>query len=524
MKKLLLVFTVLVVLLSLSACTQRTTTAAGSWDPYRRPITIITHVAPGGGMDVATRKFIEVARNYTDATFVVENRVGGGTLIASDAVLGMPADGYTIFGAAMSNVASVIALDRNRDHYIFGYEWIAQIQRDPGSINITTEQRDSGLTFLSLIEDAKALNEIGQRQNWVGPSVGGTKHIDAMVIWETIGIEAQWIPFDSGPLAAAALLGGQGIAQSGNPFDTIGRDLWVAAVAAPYRLPGFEDSPTFAELGFPELNEIHMWRGYAVRRGTPPEMISWFQDLVSKITVNQDWIDFNTGNAITPVAIFTEEFTETIERTIAENEYYLRKLGLLYEEDMAVQLGVFMNPLFQILLFAVFMGLVFAVIRLFKKLKPYTGQLLVLAGIFWIGLLSFIISFSFPPPSGLMASNTDASTIPRVWFYALIPSMVFALIPIFSGKETPHEKWGGGLKNVWIILAALVVSVILFQFIGYYISSALFVVITLWILGVRKKIQLIALPLGWVAFSYIVFARVLFVRLPVGSIFSGLFY
>jgi len=331
MKKLVLMFAALAVFLSLSACTPREarTAAAGPWSPTRRPITIITHVAPGGGMDVATRKFIEVARNYTDATFVVENRAGGGTLIASNAVLNMPADGYTIFAAAMSNIASVVALDRNRDHYIHGYYWIAQIQRDPGSINITNAQRDAGVTFHSLIEDARALNAIGQRQNWVGPSVGGTKHIDAMVIWGATGIEAQWIPFESGPLASAALLGGQGVAQSGNPFDTVGRDLWVAAVAAPERLPGFEDSPTFAELGFPELNEIHMWRGYAVRRGTPPEMIEWFQNLVAQVTVNQDWINFNASNAVTPVAVFTEEFTETIERTVAEAEYFLRLLGLL---------------------------------------------------------------------------------------------------------------------------------------------------------------------------------------------------
>jgi hypothetical protein len=122
-----------------------------------------------------------------------------------------------------------------------------------------------------------------------------------------------------------------------------------------------------------------------------------------------------------------------------------------------------------------------------------------------------------------MASNTNASTIPRVWFFALIPSTILALIPIFTGKETPDEKWGGSLKNVGIILAALIICVIMFQFIGYYISSALFVVVTLWVLGIRSKIQLIALPLGWIVFSYVVFARILYVRLPIGSVFSGLF-
>jgi len=286
-------------------------------------------VAPGGGMDVATRKFIELARKYTDATLIVDNQVGGGTLLASDAVLNLPADGYTIFAAAMSNVASVISLNRDRNHYVYGYHWIAQIQKDPGAIIITNAQKAKGVDIKSLIEDAKAMNARGQRQNWVGPSVGGTKHIDAMVIWETVGIECQWIPYDSGPLAAAALLGGQGAAQSGNPFDTVGRELWCAAIAAPQRLKGFEDTPTFAELGYPQLNGIHMWRGYAVKKGTPPEMIKWFQDLVGKITVDQEWKDFNAASAIEPVAIFTEEFSKTIEETIESNEFFLKELGLL---------------------------------------------------------------------------------------------------------------------------------------------------------------------------------------------------
>ena len=336
MKKLFSVLAIFVVFFSLVTCTPRQSASApasmsgerGVWNPTR-PITITTHVAPGGGMDVATRKFIELSRKYTDATIVVDNQVGGGTLIASDAVLNQPADGYTIFGAAMSNVASVISLGRNRNHYVYGYEWIAQIQKDPGAIIIRNEQKNAGVTFHSLIADAKALNTAGRRQNWVGPSVGGTKHIDAMKIWDAVGIEGQWIPYDSGPLAAAALLGGQGDAQSGNPFDTVGRDLWCAAIAAPQRLPGFEDSPTFAELGFPELNEIHMWRGYAVKKGTPPEMIAWFQDLVAKITVDPEWIEFNAGSAIAPVAIFTEEFTKTVEETMTETEYFLTLLGLL---------------------------------------------------------------------------------------------------------------------------------------------------------------------------------------------------
>ena len=191
-----------------------------------------------------------------------------------------------------------------------------------------------------------------------------------------------------------------------------------------------------------------------------------------------------------------------------------------------IEFGKFLsvlNPLFHFLIMIVFLGLIFAATWFFKKLRPYTGQILLLASVFWFCLLFYLISFAFPIPTGLMASNTNASTIPRVWFFALLPSTLLALFPIFTGKETPDEKWGDSIKNVGIILTVLIFSVAMFQFIGYYISSAIFIVVTLWILGTRSKIPLIAVPLGWVVFSYLVFARVLHVRLPIGSIFSGLF-
>ena len=179
-----------------------------------------------------------------------------------------------------------------------------------------------------------------------------------------------------------------------------------------------------------------------------------------------------------------------------------------------------LGPPIQFLMLAVFLGLIFAAVWPFKKLRPYAGQILLIAGIFYFGLLFYIISFSFPPPRGLMASNTNASTIPRVWFYVLLPSTALALFEIFTRREAPDEKWGVSLKYVGIVFVVLVISVMMFKYIGYYISSALFVVITLWVLGVRNKIQLITLPLGWVVFSYFIFAKVLYVHLPVGSIIS----
>ncbi|MCL2527835.1 MAG: tripartite tricarboxylate transporter substrate-binding protein [Defluviitaleaceae bacterium] len=327
MKKLILLCAVLTLALLLAACNsdENAQGSSGEWNPTR-PVTIITHVAPGGGMDVATRLFVEIARDYTDVDFVVQNTTGGATMTASQEVLNLPADGYTIFGAAMSNINNVVSHEFDQDLFVDGYYWIAKIQRDPAALIITTEARDAGMDFFGIIEQAR---EMGGDQVWAVPMLGGNKHFEALLTWQSTGVTGNAVPFESGPLGAAAVLGGAADVQMGNPFDTYGRDLWVAAIASPERMPGFEDSPTFAELGFPELNDMHMWRGYAVRRGTPPAMIEWFQDLVYQVSQNPRWIEYNAGNAIAPTAVFTEEFREIIQDTIDTTEYWLRYLGLL---------------------------------------------------------------------------------------------------------------------------------------------------------------------------------------------------
>jgi len=289
-------------------------------------INLITYVGAGGGMDVSCRKFVQVAAKYTDATIVVENRTGAGGIIAQDYVLGQPADGYTLYGITLSNIATIVSGEHDRDKYVDEFDWIALLIEDPVSVIITNKQKEAGVTFNSLMEEAKAM---GGKQIWVGPSTGGTKHIDAMKIWEAFGVECVWVPFESGPLAMNALLSGQGAAATGNPFDTAGRELWNAAVASEKRMPGFEDTPTFAELGYPQLNKAAMWRGFAVKKGTPDDVVQWIRDLCQKVTEDEEWIEFHAKNGINVVNYGNEQFRSIIGANMEEIEFFLKKVGLM---------------------------------------------------------------------------------------------------------------------------------------------------------------------------------------------------
>ena len=181
-----------------------------------------------------------------------------------------------------------------------------------------------------------------------------------------------------------------------------------------------------------------------------------------------------------------------------------------------------LGPLHQFLFLFAFLAVVWALTRIFfPRLRPYSGQILVLASIFWMGALFEFLTLSFPKPRGLMVSPTDAGTIPGVWFAALVPFVLLTLQPMISAQEKPDMPWGN-LKLVMCVLVTIVSSIVLFDILGYYLSSALFIFIIMRLLKSRDKVQLIAVPVGWVIFTYWVFGRLLSVSLPAGRLFSFL--
>jgi len=209
-----------------------------------KPITFIVHSKPGSGIDITTRQFTRIAAKYTNATFVVENKTGGSGIIAMREVLDRPADGYTILAMTKSFLSTILLSKSgiNLDDFYL----LSCLVIDPEVL--ITNRHSQIRTMDDIIRDAKARQG---RQEWLGPLVGGVDHLMAVKVWETLGIRGEWIPFEGGSDALAALLGQHGVVYVGNPVDVKGRpDLMIAAVSAEHRLPEFPEAPTFHELGY----------------------------------------------------------------------------------------------------------------------------------------------------------------------------------------------------------------------------------------------------------------------------------
>jgi len=336
MKKAFAILLALAMVFTLAACTNSNGGSQGGKDPVveawepTQPITIMNHVAAGGGMDLYTRKWVELAAKYTDATFVVDNNDGASGLTAGEWVLGQEADGYTIFALAPTYIDAVIQSELDCKDYVDGFQFIYNLMADPYCVLVPTAPEGGNPTFdtfAELVEWAKTNNLTLSEPNY------GAKYIDAVQVFNEVGVNFQAISYGGAKKNFAALLGGQAIASVGNPGDTTKYAVKALVVGSDGRLSGMPDVPTYEELGYDKkLDGIWMWRGYAVKAGTPAGMIKWFQDLCDQISADPEWISYMENQLIAVRTDKTEAFTQIVEDEVTSTIDVLKSVDQISQD------------------------------------------------------------------------------------------------------------------------------------------------------------------------------------------------
>src|SRR3954453_8796305 len=107
-------------------------TAAQSNPDYpSKPVRIIVNVAPGGGVDTATRIVADKLQARLGQPFVVENRPGAGGNIGAEVVFAAGGDGYTLLASSPSPLAINGWLYKKLNFDPAGFEPVAMMSRIP---------------------------------------------------------------------------------------------------------------------------------------------------------------------------------------------------------------------------------------------------------------------------------------------------------------------------------------------------------------------------------------------------------
>ena len=217
-----------------------------------KPVKIIVNVAPGGGVDTATRIVGEKLRARLGQPFVVENRPGAGGNIGAEAVFLSEPDGYTLLSSSPSPLAINGWLYKKLNFDPAGFEPVAMMSRIP---NVLVVRHDfPAKTVQDFIAYAKANPG---KLTYASQGIGTASHLTAELFMTLTGSRLVHVPYKGTAVALTDLVAGH-VDLSFIQFSAVhelhqGGKARVLAIAADKRAEILPEIPTMAEAGLPEV-------------------------------------------------------------------------------------------------------------------------------------------------------------------------------------------------------------------------------------------------------------------------------
>ena len=249
--------------------------------PYpAKAITIIVPFAAGGNTDVKTRLVAQQLSAILGQPVIVDNKPGASGNIGTEMVARAAPDGYTIgmgsFGPLAVNPWIYPRLNFAPDSLVP----IILLEKSP--LVLSTPVSKPYKTVADIVTAAK---KAPGSLNIANAGPGGAHHLSAELFESTAGIDMVGIPFKGGGPAATALLAGQVdlmFEQTGAALQSIkAGKIRPIAVTSAKRLSTLPDTPTFAELGYPQVT-VSNWMGYVAPKGTPPAIVARLHEAFAK--------------------------------------------------------------------------------------------------------------------------------------------------------------------------------------------------------------------------------------------------
>src|SRR4051794_28872929 len=235
-----------------------------------RQVRVIIGYPPGGSADITARLIANSLSDRLGQQFIVESRPGGGTNIATEAVINAAPDGYTLLLVAPANAINATLYEKLNHNFLRDIAPVAGLIRFPNVVVVNPDVPVK--TIPELIEYAKANPG---KLNMASSGNGSTIHMSGELFKMMTGINMIHVPYRGGALALTDLMGGQVQVMFDNiptamEFVRSGK-LRGLAVTGAGRSETLPDLPTVAD--FVPGYEATSWYGLGAPKGTPADII-----------------------------------------------------------------------------------------------------------------------------------------------------------------------------------------------------------------------------------------------------------
>jgi tripartite-type tricarboxylate transporter receptor subunit TctC len=225
---------------------------------------------PGGGTDITARLIGQWLSERLGQQFVVENRPGAGSNIATEAVVRAPADGYTLLLVSTPNAVNATLYEKLNFNFIRDLAPVAGIMVVP--VVMVVHPSFPATTVPEFIPYAKANPG---KINIASGTIGGPGHVTAELFKMMTGTDMPLVSYRGGGPALTDLLAGQVqisfLTMPASIEHIRTGKLRALAVTTAKRSDALPDIPTVGE--FLPGYEASNWYGVGIPKNTPAEII-----------------------------------------------------------------------------------------------------------------------------------------------------------------------------------------------------------------------------------------------------------
>jgi tripartite-type tricarboxylate transporter receptor subunit TctC len=243
---------------------------AGAQAYPSRPVRIVVGFAAGGSSDIGARLIGQWLQERLGQSFVIENRPGAGTNIATESVVRASPDGYTLLMIGPSSAVNATLYDKLNFVFLRDIAPVACLIRQP-QVMLANPSLPAK-TVPELIAYAKANPG---KITMASAGIGSTGHLVGELFKMTTGVDLVHVPYRGAGPALTDLLGGQVLMSfagiSGSIEYVRSGTLRALAVTTATRAEALPDVPTVSE--FVPGYEAGDWLGVGAPRNTPTEII-----------------------------------------------------------------------------------------------------------------------------------------------------------------------------------------------------------------------------------------------------------
>ena len=278
-----------------------------------RAVRVIVGFPPGGGTDIMARVLAPKLQEYLGQPFVVENRPGATTNIASDLVAKSAPDGYTLL---FTTSALAINMSLYKNLTFDAIRDFAPISVFAQSPNLLVAHSSAGANVKELLAQAKAKPGA---MNYSSAGAGTSQHLAGELFKARTGANIVHVPYKGTAASLTAVIAGEVQFSFANVPAIIGHvkngRIRALAVLAPQRSSLMPDVPTMKEAGVDEV-EVPVWYALLGPAALPRDIVKTLGDATARAAKAPDLNQKLVEQGAEPVGNSPEEFGKLLRAEV----------------------------------------------------------------------------------------------------------------------------------------------------------------------------------------------------------------